>query len=213
MRAVGCSVWARLCVSFCSNIAWQEAHCSFLSPMSRSLSLLHPGSYNGFPEVTKALSCLRPQGNASFLLLFRGCGRHFNGLQLRTYERSCVILYFAKLLTVVCLPAAVQCGKRKVWLDPNEVNEIHNANSRQNFRKLIKVCLLSLIVQTSVVSVSCNFGSTGSVSLFSELLVQAFATSLNLCPPPVVLIFLGWICHQEALCYPFSRSREQTPCR
>jgi len=30
------------------------------------------------------------------------------------------------------------CGKRKVWLDPNEVNEIHNANSRQNFRKLIK---------------------------------------------------------------------------
>jgi len=30
------------------------------------------------------------------------------------------------------------CGKRKVWLDPNEVNEIHNANSRQNFRQLIK---------------------------------------------------------------------------
>merc|ERR1712166_1437897 len=27
---------------------------------------------------------------------------------------------------------------RKVWLDPNETNEIHNANSRQNFRKLIK---------------------------------------------------------------------------
>jgi len=30
------------------------------------------------------------------------------------------------------------CGKRKVWLDPNETNEIHNANSRKNFRKLIK---------------------------------------------------------------------------
>jgi len=30
------------------------------------------------------------------------------------------------------------CGKRKVWLDPNEVNEIHNANSRQNLRKLVK---------------------------------------------------------------------------
>jgi len=30
------------------------------------------------------------------------------------------------------------CGKRKVWLDPNEVNEIHNANSRNSFRKLIK---------------------------------------------------------------------------
>ena len=34
--------------------------------------------------------------------------------------------------------AVLKCGKRKVWLDPNEVNEIHNANSRQNFRKLIK---------------------------------------------------------------------------
>merc|ERR1712070_991596 len=30
------------------------------------------------------------------------------------------------------------CGKRKVWLDPNEINEISAANSRQNFRKLIK---------------------------------------------------------------------------
>jgi large subunit ribosomal protein L19e len=32
----------------------------------------------------------------------------------------------------------LRCGKRKVWLDPNEVNEISNANSRQNIRKLIK---------------------------------------------------------------------------
>jgi large subunit ribosomal protein L19e len=30
------------------------------------------------------------------------------------------------------------CGKKKVWLDPNEVNEISMANSRQNIRKLIK---------------------------------------------------------------------------
>ncbi|KAL9531339.1 hypothetical protein SMMN14_05227 [Sphaerulina musiva] len=28
-------------------------------------------------------------------------------------------------------------GKRKIWLDPNEVNEISNANSRQTIRKLI----------------------------------------------------------------------------
>ena len=34
--------------------------------------------------------------------------------------------------------SVLNCGKRKVWLDPNEVNEIHNANSRQNFRQLIK---------------------------------------------------------------------------
>ncbi|CAM9156900.1 unnamed protein product, partial [Ectocarpus fasciculatus] len=30
------------------------------------------------------------------------------------------------------------CGSKKVWLDPNEQNEISNANSRQNVRKLIK---------------------------------------------------------------------------
>ncbi|KAL8748648.1 MAG: hypothetical protein Q9199_008125 [Rusavskia elegans] len=29
------------------------------------------------------------------------------------------------------------CGKRKIWLDPNEVNEISNANSRQTIRKLV----------------------------------------------------------------------------
>eukprot|EP00467_Chlorarachnion_reptans_P016627 CAMPEP_0114502700 /NCGR_PEP_ID=MMETSP0109-20121206/9243_1 /TAXON_ID=29199 /ORGANISM="Chlorarachnion reptans, Strain CCCM449" /LENGTH=189 /DNA_ID=CAMNT_0001680657 /DNA_START=90 /DNA_END=659 /DNA_ORIENTATION=+ len=34
--------------------------------------------------------------------------------------------------------SVLKCGKRKVWLDPNEITEIHNANSRQNFRKLIK---------------------------------------------------------------------------
>ncbi|MDI1489996.1 MAG: translational activator of GCN4 [Ramalina farinacea] len=29
------------------------------------------------------------------------------------------------------------CGKRKIWLDPNESSEISNANSRQTIRKLI----------------------------------------------------------------------------
>ncbi|EEP76014.1 60S ribosomal protein L19 [Uncinocarpus reesii 1704] len=33
--------------------------------------------------------------------------------------------------------AVVGCGKRKIWLDPNEVNEISTANSRQTIRKLI----------------------------------------------------------------------------
>jgi len=32
----------------------------------------------------------------------------------------------------------LNCGKHKVWLDPNEVNEIAMANSRHNIRKLIK---------------------------------------------------------------------------
>jgi len=34
--------------------------------------------------------------------------------------------------------SVLKCGKRKVWLDPNEVNEISMANSRQNIRKLVK---------------------------------------------------------------------------
>lgn len=34
--------------------------------------------------------------------------------------------------------AVMKCGKNKIWLDPNETNEIANANSRQNIRKLIK---------------------------------------------------------------------------
>ncbi|KAK9806643.1 hypothetical protein WJX73_003615 [Symbiochloris irregularis] len=34
--------------------------------------------------------------------------------------------------------SVMDCGQRKVWLDPNEVNDISMANSRQNIRKLIK---------------------------------------------------------------------------
>mmetsp|Transcript_5517 Transcript_5517/g.10733 ORF Transcript_5517/g.10733 Transcript_5517/m.10733 type:complete len:217 (+) Transcript_5517:32-682(+) len=34
--------------------------------------------------------------------------------------------------------SVLKCGKGKVWLDPNEINEISMANSRQNIRKLVK---------------------------------------------------------------------------
>jgi len=34
--------------------------------------------------------------------------------------------------------SVLSCGKRKVWLDPNEISEISMANSRQNVRKLVK---------------------------------------------------------------------------
>merc|ERR1712150_371069 len=34
--------------------------------------------------------------------------------------------------------AVLKCGENKIWLDPNETNEIANANSRQNIRKLVK---------------------------------------------------------------------------
>merc|ERR1711965_673761 len=34
--------------------------------------------------------------------------------------------------------SVLKCGKRKIWVDPNEVNEISMANSRLNIRKLAK---------------------------------------------------------------------------
>merc|ERR1711973_662991 len=32
--------------------------------------------------------------------------------------------------------SVLKCGRKKIWLDPNESSEIANANSRQNIRKL-----------------------------------------------------------------------------
>ena len=34
--------------------------------------------------------------------------------------------------------SVLKCGKRKIWLDPNEINEISLANSRRNIAKLQK---------------------------------------------------------------------------
>jgi len=34
--------------------------------------------------------------------------------------------------------SVLKCGKRRIWIDPNEINEVSMANSRQNIRKLIK---------------------------------------------------------------------------
>jgi len=34
--------------------------------------------------------------------------------------------------------SVLKCGKRKVWLDPNEISELSMANSRQNIRKLVR---------------------------------------------------------------------------
>ena len=34
--------------------------------------------------------------------------------------------------------SVLKCGKKKVWIDPNETSEVGLANSRQNIRKLIK---------------------------------------------------------------------------
>merc|ERR1740124_1982686 len=42
----------------------------------------------------------------------------------------------------------MKCGRKKVWLDPNEASEISNANSRQNIKKLIKDGLIIKKPQT-----------------------------------------------------------------
>merc|ERR1712054_520787 len=49
-------------------------------------------------------------------------------------QRKMVSLKLQKRLAA----SVLKCGKRKIWLDPNEVNEISMANSRLNIRKLAK---------------------------------------------------------------------------
>lgn len=34
--------------------------------------------------------------------------------------------------------SVLKCGKNKVWLDPNEINEISLANSRRNISRLTR---------------------------------------------------------------------------
>ncbi|KAJ2808936.1 60S ribosomal protein L19B [Coemansia guatemalensis] len=49
----------------------------------------------------------------------------------------------ANLVTQKRLASSIlKCGQRKVWIDPNEVSEISQANSRQDVRKLIKTGLV-----------------------------------------------------------------------
>ena len=55
------------------------------------------------------------------------------------YTRHVITSFHSTLRLQKRLAASVlKCGKRKIWLDPNETTEIANANSRQNVRKLVK---------------------------------------------------------------------------
>ena len=47
--------------------------------------------------------------------------------------------------------SVLNCGKRKIWLDPNEVNEISMANSSKCFR-LIAIKALGVIKKPVVVT-------------------------------------------------------------
>merc|ERR1711934_326208 len=51
-----------------------------------------------------------------------------------SFRRKMVSLKLQKRLAA----SVLNCGKRKIWPDPNEVNEISMANSRLNIRKLAK---------------------------------------------------------------------------
>jgi Ribosomal protein L19e len=54
---------------------------------------------------------------------------------------SCLLFVRAKVslkLQKRLASDVLKCGKRKIWLDPNEINEIALANSRRNIHKLYK---------------------------------------------------------------------------
>lgn len=53
--------------------------------------------------------------------------------------------YYATAILLVSLKlqkrlasSVLKCGKRKIWLDPNEINEIALANSRRNISRLYR---------------------------------------------------------------------------
>lgn len=59
------------------------------------------------------------------------------------FEPNDLICYFSNLRSQKRLAAAVLgCGKKKIWLDPNENSTIANANSRKMIRKLFKDSLI-----------------------------------------------------------------------
>merc|ERR1711976_778991 len=58
-------------------------------------------------------------------------------LQLKEY-RFMAFLRLQKRLAATVL----KCGKKRVWIDPNETNEVALANSRKNIKKLFKYGLI-----------------------------------------------------------------------
>ena len=58
--------------------------------------------------------------------------------ELTRAVRACFAEMVSLRLQKRLAASVLKCGKSKIWLDPNEVNEISMANSRQNIRKLVK---------------------------------------------------------------------------
>merc|ERR1712139_434052 len=54
-------------------------------------------------------------------------------LKLKEYRFMAFLRLQKRLVATV-----LKCGKRRVWIDPNETNEVALANSRKNIKKLFK---------------------------------------------------------------------------
>jgi large subunit ribosomal protein L19e len=55
--------------------------------------------------------------------------------QLLTYDVPSFAIVSLKLQKRLAA-SVLKCGRRKIWLDPNEINEIALANSRRNIARL-----------------------------------------------------------------------------
>ena len=81
--------------------------------------------------------------------------------------------------------SVLKCGKGKIWLDPNEVNEISMANSRQNIRKLVSA-------NTGPRDLEFDHPTLDPLMLGLELMVARFPGQ-------------GWLCDAQAREYPLTR--------
>jgi hypothetical protein len=69
------------------------------------------------------------------LLLIFSTGSHLTYFCF--YRLSLILIFSVSLKLQKRLASSVlKCGKRKIWLDPNEINEIALANSRRNISRL-----------------------------------------------------------------------------
>jgi hypothetical protein len=59
------------------------------------------------------------------------CGRGVEVLWNEPFTSASSCLFSTLKLQKRLAASVMKCGKRKVWLDPNEANEIANANSRK----------------------------------------------------------------------------------
>lgn len=77
------------------------------------------------------------------MLTLRGCVVLF---LFDCVSESVFCVFFSMLRLQKRLASSVlRCGKKKVWLDPNETNEIANANSRK-LKKILKFSLYNSVL-------------------------------------------------------------------